>query len=42
MLVSCLSDSSAKNMEATSSTETSVVIQESTRRYVPEDKTLRL
>jgi hypothetical protein len=39
-LVSCLVYSSTLKMEATCSSETSVDLQWTTRRYIPEDRTL--
>jgi hypothetical protein len=39
-LVFCLAYSSTLKMEATCSSETSVDFQRTTRRYIPEDKTL--
>jgi hypothetical protein len=41
-LVYCLVYSSTLKMEATCSSETSADFQRSTRRYIPEDGTLRL
>jgi hypothetical protein len=38
-LISCLSYSSTLKMEETYSSETSVVFQRTTRRYIPEDRT---
>jgi hypothetical protein len=42
MLVSCLAYSSTLNMETTCFSETSVDFQRTIRRYIPEDRTLRL
>jgi hypothetical protein len=39
-LLSCLTYSSILKMKATCSSETSVDIQRTTRRYIPEDRTL--
>jgi hypothetical protein len=40
-LVSCLNFSSILKMEATFSSETSVEFQQTTRRYVPQDRALQ-
>jgi hypothetical protein len=40
MLVSCLAYSSTVKIEATCSSETSVEFHRTTRRYIPEDRTL--